>query len=249
MQIFENPMNLHIIRLALIMLTCGIGGGIINYYLNHTIQIDDSIGKRIIKNPYEDTLFKCIIIGVGASFLVPLLLKMISSNLLESSGKDAIDYFIISGFCLTASISSRAFISSISEKILKLTKETKEEVEIAKKDLKNAENKIEAIETNLEEQDLPLVKDEEYTQLKDREDLTEDEYKVLNSFNNSRFIYRTITNVAKELAMPLDGIQIIFESLLKKHFIFRVMRSSGEKFQITFAGRLAIINYEQNETN
>lgn len=68
------------------------------------------------------------IAGIGAALLVPLFLKTVSSGLLtdvlapDVKGESLI---VFGGFCLLASISSKKFIESLSEKVLR---ETREEV-------------------------------------------------------------------------------------------------------------------------
>lgn len=68
------------------------------------------------------------IAGIGAALLVPLFLKTVSSGLLtdvlapDANGESLI---VFGGFCLLASISSKKFIESLSEKVLR---EAREEV-------------------------------------------------------------------------------------------------------------------------
>src|SRR6266702_903718 len=108
-------MDEYILVLIAVMLIAGIFGGVINYYFNRKNDPDDI------------TPTKCIIIGTGASFLMPLFLNMISSDLL-SKGKDNPDplkILIFFGFCLIAAISSTAFIRTISDRVLREAKEAR----------------------------------------------------------------------------------------------------------------------------
>lgn len=97
--------------LLLVMLLSGGLGGLVNYYLAR------------LDNPERRNLKESIVIGIAASFLVPLFLQMISSDLLTSGASNYLNLFILAGFCLIASISSRAFIGSISEEVIRRAKE------------------------------------------------------------------------------------------------------------------------------
>ncbi|MBN2443723.1 MAG: hypothetical protein JXJ04_20345 [Spirochaetales bacterium] len=101
----------------IVMLLAGTFGGIINYYLESENQPK--------KNKRSFLLRKSIFLGVGASFIVPLFLYLISSNLIKMSDLDPKEILIFLGFCLIASISSRKFIETISSRILKEVKEAK----------------------------------------------------------------------------------------------------------------------------
>jgi hypothetical protein len=75
---------------------------------------------------YKDgkhTSWQFIVIGVGAAFLAPLFLNMISSDLIARSKENYYLLFVLVGFCLVASISSRKFIRSISDRVLQEAEE------------------------------------------------------------------------------------------------------------------------------
>ncbi len=62
--------------------------------------------------------------GVIASLMVPLFLNMISSDLLDKiigaagNNGDPSKLLVFAGFCLVAAVSSKAFISTLSDRIL-----------------------------------------------------------------------------------------------------------------------------------
>ena len=96
----------HIFILAAVMLLAGVFGGLVNFYLNS--QTD----------PDATSLPRCIVVGIGASFLVPVILDVVSSELIIESQADPSKLLIFTGFCLIAAIVSRLFISNLSERIL-----------------------------------------------------------------------------------------------------------------------------------
>lgn len=112
-------------------------------------------GKKV-----EPERFKYILLGIGAAFLVPAFLNMISSNL--ASSKDNNDYLIFAGFCLIAAIFSKRFINTLGERILKEAveakrlgqknrqelKENKAEIVITQRDLNTTKERIEDVQVS-----------------------------------------------------------------------------------------------------
>jgi hypothetical protein len=135
----------HIITLVLIMLICGFFGGYLNY-LNNFDTIEPEENNKEKKSNY-------VLLGIGASFLMPLMLNTIQSNLINFEDSFKIgNYLIFAGFCLIASIFSRRFITTIGEKILetakkaeRTAKENKEKIETAQKELSSTNERIEDV--------------------------------------------------------------------------------------------------------
>lgn len=99
-----------------VMLLAGIYGGIINFFLEYEKA---EARSRL-------TIWHMMIIGTGASLLVPLFLTLISSNLVNLKQLEFSKILVFFGFCLIAAISSRRFIMTISERILKEIREAKD---------------------------------------------------------------------------------------------------------------------------
>lgn len=107
--------NLSVHPLALIilvMLAAGAVGGVVNYFIS-----DNKDEKPL-------DCWQHVVVGIAASFVVPLLLNMTSSDLIDkirgAEGKqpDPGQLLVLAGFCLLAAASSRAFIRSLSQRIL-----------------------------------------------------------------------------------------------------------------------------------
>lgn len=138
----ELYFDIHLIILLLIMLVSGAFGGFLNYLNNFDTTAKENGSKKVKYN--------FILLGIGAAFLVPLFLKMISSNII--SGTDNLDYLIFAGFCLIAAIFSRRFISSIGDRILeaanraeKVAMESKRESEIMQRQLLSTKERVEDV--------------------------------------------------------------------------------------------------------
>lgn len=111
----------HIITLLAIMILAGLLGGTAGYMIENNTTTDSY-------NKYNKKVGFYILIGTCASFLVPLFMTTISSDLLENSQQNHLDYLVFGGFCLIASISAHKFITSISDKILKQVDSARDEI-------------------------------------------------------------------------------------------------------------------------
>lgn len=91
------------VMLILIMAGAGVLGG----YVNHVLS-----GR-------SGTARDSIWLGLLASFLVPLFLRTIASDMLATAAKDPLQLFPFAGFCLVAAVVSRRFITGVSERFLR----------------------------------------------------------------------------------------------------------------------------------
>src|SRR5262245_59250815 len=97
-----------------VILAAGVFGGFVNFYLS---KPDDIPAPSKVRS---------VLVGTAASFLVPLFLNMISSNLVDLiKGGDNSKLLILLGFCLVAAISSTSFIRTISDRVLAEAKQAK----------------------------------------------------------------------------------------------------------------------------
>src|SRR5262249_22124235 len=99
----------HFGLVVFVMLGFGALGGLVNYCLP---TADDK----------PTTLRRSVVVGIGASFLVPLFLNMIWGVFLTGSRRDGLKLLVFAGFCLVEVISARQFITSLTKKVIKLEK-------------------------------------------------------------------------------------------------------------------------------
>src|SRR5437867_2893388 len=125
--------------LILIMVAAGLLGGAVNHFLSQETD------------PNQKYLGRSLWVGLAASFMVPLFLNMISSNLIDSirgnatTPADKSKLFVFAGFCLVAAISSRAFIRTLSDRVLREAKEAKEQAIQANANVAEVKLEIEPI--------------------------------------------------------------------------------------------------------
>jgi hypothetical protein len=135
-------LDIHLLILLCIMLVSGAFGGYLNYLNDFDTRTNEQKNKK--------DKFKYILLGIGAAFLIPLFLKMISSNIISSS--ENLDYLVFAGFCLVAAIFSHRFISTIGDKVLqaayraeKAALESRQKSEIIQRELLSAKERIEDV--------------------------------------------------------------------------------------------------------
>jgi DNA-binding MarR family transcriptional regulator len=136
----------YILVVIAIILASGSLGGLVNYYLAR------------LESPHQLNLKESLVIGIAASFLVPLFLQMISSDLLRRGASDHLVLFVFAGFCLIAAISSKAFIRTLSEQVLKEARAAKAEAQEARQEASyaraaasEARQEVEVLEEDIEQ--------------------------------------------------------------------------------------------------
>jgi hypothetical protein len=108
-----------------VMLASGAVGGLVNGFLS-----DSTEGGRL-------AWWKHVVIGITAAFMVPLFLTMISADLIgkirgvPGQPGDPVLLLNLAGFCLVASVSSRAFIGSLTERLMREVRDAREQAEAA----------------------------------------------------------------------------------------------------------------------
>lgn len=216
--------------ILLVIVSAGLFGGLINYHL-------ESPEQGSTRN-----LWRSLIVGTGASFLVPLFLNMISSNLLDvirgssNTPSDLSKLFVFAGFCLVASISSKAFITTISDRVLREAREARREVNAAKAELAEVQAVIEPIiarETESDSAEPQTVRSQaahvEHSP----------EQKVLNALLPGRWSLRSLNGLAKETDMDPLEVNRILDDLIRRGLVARRTGKNGPRWFITEDGRSA----------
>ena len=165
-----------LVALISTMLIFGLFGGVVNFLLE----------KR--DNPEKSSFLRSTAAGVAASFLVPLFLNMISSDLITKITTENDKLLIFAGFCLIASISSSAFIRTLSDKILK---EAQEANKIAKEVKKDVEPVL-AKETEQDPDEEPPPSTINFAPSDSKAD------KVLRALAESKFTMRSVSGISRD---------------------------------------------------
>jgi len=192
-------MNNHIIILAIIMLIAGAFGGLINYLL------------ELRDNKEKASMLRSLVVGIGASYLVPLFLTMISSSLTSVNENEPEKYFVFAGFCLIASISSSAFIRTLSDRILNEAKKATKIAEEVKSDVQP----IIVKETESDPEEDFMVMEKKI------ENLSSDAVAILKAFYNGEYTWRSISGLYKSTdgKIDKDTIKDELEELEEQAFV------------------------------
>lgn len=241
--------------IPLVMTSAGLFGGLINYYLS----------------PAEDApkanLFGSLALGVGASFMVPLFLNMISSNLLDLiRGSDRVPadlskLYVFAGFCLVAAISSKAFIHTLSDRILREARETRRQAEATNHGLVEVKAAIQPIIDKETEPDSDVVMmlgheanlthdttkemdtDSEVVVMVEREgrvSTDSPEERLLSALVPGRWTLRSLSGLAKEAGLDHVQASRLLDELTQRGLVGRQTGSNGPRWFITEEGRKRI---------
>lgn len=221
-------MDKQILLLIFIMFLTGVFGGLINYSMKKSSEPI----KRIMKIDRE--LFKSLVLGIGAAFLVPLFLNTISSDIVSSKITNNYNYLIFSGFCLIASISAQKFIVSITDSVLKILESRvndvinrveRVEAGVAENDSKDNDTDVD-VERNLKAFN-HLVIDENQPR----------ELKILNAIYYSRYVFRTLKGLSTATKLSIEETESCIKEMIKDGLIGQVELEGVTKFYATEKGR------------
>lgn len=168
----------HLLALLTVMTLSGMLGGLVNFWSAPKVQTQTE----------SYPLLKRISAGLAASLAVPLFLNMISSSLVADSKSDYLKLVIIAGFCIIASISSKAFIESLAKRLLN-------QVEQLDKEQKTLRDEVEPV----------IVKEREpageQLSIASRYDLDADDKNVLKELANPKWSTRSTSGIMKATAL------------------------------------------------
>ncbi|MGV8994170.1 MAG: YEATS-associated helix-containing protein [Flavobacterium sp.] len=216
-------MNQHYLIIIVIILVVGSFAGFTNY-LNFYF-------KNLVKSKYE--IFKYIISGIGAAILVPLLLNMLSSDLVqESENYNILNYFVFAGFCYIAGYFSDRFITSIGDKVLKDLEETKEKVEKVENATKVNQETINFIVSAETEADGLESTRKDFQKLNIKKAFGDDaiqnqQNKIIDSFSG-KFKFRTLKGISKYINDDEVVTKTKLEDLEHRGIIKKLDRADGE---------------------
>lgn len=219
---------MHILYILIIMIVAGILGGLVNNFLQES-EVDDK--KDRIHN-----LIKSVIIGIAATFLVPLFLNMISSDLLKSSEEDYYKLFVYLGFCTVAAIASTSFINSMTNTFIKKVNEIQREVEGINRFIVPIADKMiedDKIEEYILEDD--LKNKDNRSQIYDK-GMTGNEISVLKAIHDSIYVFRSIEGISDEIDLNYNDVKDILAELIRRDFVESIMCKKRVRYYMTSLG-------------
>jgi len=229
-------LNYKLMSVIAIILLSGIVGGTINYFLSKPVKMD------------VFTWMRTAFIGVGAAFLMPLFLNTISSSLLSDIFKENPthdSYLVFSGFCLLAAISSRAFIQTLSDKVLKEAKEARREVAEVKSEVGKIESSFYPIVDSMTEQDTEKSDQQELFSSK----VTDLELEILQALtSHPKFTLRSLTGITQEMNKVKDvgreDVRVGLANLAELRLVNEIIGNTGfgSRWAIAHNGKTIVEN-------
>jgi hypothetical protein len=212
----------HIFIMATVMLLAGIFGGLVNYYL---------YGE---KDPDASSLPRFLVVGVGASFLVPVVLDLVNSELVLESQGDPSRLLIFTGFCLISALLSRFVIDNLSDRIFNEAQVAKQRVEEVQQDLRIIRTNLLPLIDTETEQDV-IVNDPSILTMQDELDVTSTS--VLKILSGGRFIFRSLTGLCREVNQDESTVLKTLNVLTVRSLAGKVSGKEGVRWHITENGR------------
>ena len=210
----------HILILVVVMLMAGIFGGLVTFYLHSQ------------HDPDAASLPRCLVVGLGASFLVPVVLDVLNSDLILESQGDPSKLLIYTGFCLISALLSRFFIVNMSDRILSEAHVAKERSENVQQDLRLIKNEL-----------LPLIDTETERESESEfdvvhaEDVDDSSENVLRCLANGRYIFRSLPGLCKETNTDESAMLKTLNIMVRKNLAGKISGKKGLRWHITEKGR------------
>lgn len=217
--------------IATVMLVSGALGGLVNYFLS------DAQDEKVLN------WWQHVFVGVVAAFIVPLFFNMASGDLIDKirgvDGKppDYSKLFVLAGFCLVAAASSRAFIRSLSERVLQEVKSAKRKAEEAKAEAAAAKAVVAPFVENEVSEEAPVQT--KLTEQARKIDITNDEHAVLVAMASGAYSMRSISGMAKDANLSKQAVNAALTKLIEKGYVGQGRSSTSDqpRWFITQEGR------------
>lgn len=193
-----------------------------NYYLLFsTILIFGILGgivNAIRTNKDKNTFWKSLVKGIVASFLVPVFLEIIKSELGRNLTDNLYDFLIFGGLCLVAAIFSDKFIDTIGAKILEKAESAERKAEESNKKVDTVISKKAEPESPTESIDTRILSFEKFSESKSNQTVD----KIIKSLKNEKYEYRTIDGLMKDTNLLKVTIVKMLKDLQEKEIVLSV---------------------------
>jgi hypothetical protein len=235
--------------LTFIMVIAGIAGGYANYLLAKSDEASThpTTGES---NAKSLGAWDYIVIGVVAVFIVPLFLSLVQSGLLSQAisaeGLNSEKVFIFAGFCLIAAISSRAFIQTISTRVLALAHQASRSAAEAKEQQQTLTTEVDEIAAVLGSQSgesEPILELDRTPETEGAKvSLSNDERRVLEALRAKPYSRRTLTGVAADGGLEKGKAKVLLGGLEVRGLAREVesKKSNNLLYQLTSLGAYAL---------
>ena len=240
-----------------IMIVTGVIGGFVNYSL--ALADDKKEGQGIGLAPQDPRLlWRSMITGVVAAFIVPLFLRLsaggtddlITSVLrtdctgdsAQACANRAADFFVVAAFCLVAAVSARAFIQTISDRVLQQAREATRRAEAAEEKVERAAEQVEEMTEGLSEGEVDA--DAAVAEAaQPGPELDPDSVKLMIAMNDSTFYRRSTSGLVSETKIARPAALRLLANLAEKGLVEKATskKDGTPRWRITSSGRTLVL--------
>jgi len=215
-----------------IIILFGILGGLVNYITTKEDHADD--------NSSFSRLIGTLISGIGASFLVPLFLNMISSDIIKETRNDAYKFLVLAGFCLVAAFSSRTFIKTLSSKVIN---EVKSDNRRLRTEIKDCKVRLGFL-IDIESEPISIRSDSIENASDNIANFALDCTKkwILKAMGTGIYHLRSMEGIIQAAAIDRDICATKVSELIADGFIKKIVLNDGPRYIVTKTGKNAIHN-------
>ncbi|TGG95550.1 hypothetical protein E4656_03795 [Natronospirillum operosum] len=213
----------HVLVLIAVMLMAGVFGGLVNYYLH---------GQH---DPEIVSLPRSLVVGGAASFLMPVVLSLLGSDLVNQSQGDPGQLVLFAGFCLIAALASRVFIVSTTDRILQVAREARERAETLEVGMHNFQLQMSPlIESETENES---TEDDNHGVIPEPDEVDVTATNVLKSLGSGRYIFRSLRGLCVDTDYDEGTVTKTLNLLVSRGMAGRVNGIKGVRWYVTEQGR------------
>lgn len=214
----------HIFILAFVMLIAGAFGGLINFYqMNQHNDVDPA------------SLPRCIVMGVGAAFLVPVILNLVNSELILEIQGDPSRLLYYTGYCLIAAVASRLVITNNEERILREAAQARMQSETVHHNLRQMQEELLPLIATETEQD--VESDGNMVAVEDEAELDVVSARVLKTLGCGRYIFRSLAGLCHDAGADETTMTKTLQVLVARNLAGKVSGAKGVRWYVTERGR------------
>jgi hypothetical protein len=212
----------HIFALVTIMLMAGVFGGLLNFYMQSQADTDNTSMPR------------SLIGGLAGAFVVPLVLFLVSSDLVVASQGDPSGMLIFGGFCLIAAWSSRFAMTTVTKRIQQESHLARKKADELMIELRLMQRELEPmleIETESDDESAQLVA------LAPEDELDVTSTNVLTALGNGRYIFRSLKGLCAESGLDQHTLTKTLGIVVARDLTGKILSKKGTRWYITEKGR------------
>jgi hypothetical protein len=209
------PSDFPQLTLLVVLFAGGLLGGIAGHFMANTKE--ESV-------PW----YASLLTGVVAAFITPLLLSMISSNLLTEWQTKPHLLFVIAGLALLAAVFSRRFLTSVYDKFMQ--------------QVDKLETRIEGVEEANEPPPPELEAGAKApTANLTAENLTDDHFRIMEAMTNTKYQSRSLSGLRRGAGLSAAVVNQRLTELMTRGFVSQHQTKDNEpRWFLTGPGREAL---------